>query len=380
MANTLTGLIPIFMQALDVVSREMVGFIPASMADTEAERAAVGQTITFPAVPALSAGDITPAAYGPSPSDVTVSAPTFTISKARSVPFYLTGEDQRGLGQTSAKDTFKRDAISQAIRTLVNELEVDLFTAAKEGASRAYGTAGTTPFATAADFTDFAGVARILDDNGAPPINRQLVLSNAAVQNLRGKQNTTFIDAGDVAFWRQGILGQAQGFDLRQSGGISLHTKGTGASYLANGAISTLGSTDFTVDTGSGTILAGDVITYAADTTNKYVVGTALASTTFSINKPGIKVAVPDNNAITVGNNYTGSFAFHKSALAFVARAPAIPDEGDAAVDSMIVVDPVSGLPFEVRMYAQYRRVSYEVGLAWGVKAVKPAHIATLLG
>jgi len=379
MPNTLTGLYPTLFEALDEVSREQVGFIPAVLRSSVAERASVGQTVTWPVVPPGAAGNIVPAATGPTGNDTAVGAPTLTISKSRSVPFYLTGEELLGLKSGSSDQIIIKNAFAQAMRTLVNEIEIDLAVTAKEGASRAFGTAGTTPFATASDFTDLAQVLRILDDNGAPP-SRNMALNSAAVMNLRALHAIALGQAGSEEILRTGVLGVIEGVRMRNSAGLKLHTKGTGAAYV------TSGSTAIDVEavamvTGSGTVLAGDVVTFAADTVNKYVVNSGIAAPgTIQLGEPGARVVIPTANAMTIGGNYTPNVLFSDDALALAVRLPAAPEKGDAATDVMVLQDPVSGLMFEVRLYPQYHRVAYEVGIAWGQVAVKSEHIAILLG
>ena len=73
MANTLTNLIPDFYAALDVVSRELTGFIPAVQRDPLADRCALNATMRSIVAPAnAAAGNVTPAMSLPAAADQTV--------------------------------------------------------------------------------------------------------------------------------------------------------------------------------------------------------------------------------------------------------------------------------------------------------------------
>lgn len=384
MANTLTNLIPTIYESLDVISREFVGMIPSVTIDAASARAAVGQTIRSPVAPANSAADITPATTPPDTGDQTWTSQSYGITKARAVPVRFTGEEQLGLNAGGpGYQMMLRDAFSQAMRTLTNEIEVDL-AALSVAASRAVGTAGTTPFGTAGDFTDASLARQILIDNGAPQSELKLVLNTAAGANLRGKQ-PQYQMIGQTTMLTQGTIIDINGFQIRESAQISAHTKGTGASATTDNAGYAVGVQTLTLaSAGTGTLLAGDVVTFAGDA-NKYVVTTGDTDVsnggTLVLGAPGIRIAMSAaTKAITVGNSYTPNLAFARSAIVLVARAPAAPEGGDMADDVMMVTDPLSGLTFEVRMYREYRRVRYEIGMAWGVKAMKPEHIAILMG
>lgn len=387
MANTLTGLIPSLYVALDEVSREFQGFLPAVARDPQVSRAAKGQTITSFITPQVTAADITPGVTAPNDGDQVLGSLSLSITKSRYVPIRWNGEEQLGLSNNGAPyNRILVDQMKQAYRTLTNEMETDLATVAYTHASRAYGTPGTTPFGTAGDLSDFANTAMILDINGAPP-NRSIIVGANAMANLRGKQSVLFKvnEAGTSETLRDGRVGRVEGFDIGYSAGLKgQFVKGTGTGYVTSGTYA-VGATVITLATGSGTVLAGDVVTFVGDT-NKYAV--AVGNTgpgAITIGAPGLQQTLAAGVAMTIGNSYTPNVAFSKDGLLIASRLPAVPidmngNSMDMADDRTTVTDPFSGISFEISLYRQYRQIKYEIGLAWGVAAPNPAHIALLLG
>lgn len=380
MSNVLTNLAADLYKAADVVGRELVGFIPASTINADgSERVAKGDTVRASFTREASAVDVSESMTTPEGADQTVDSKTLSITKSRAVQIPYTGEDQRHLNNGIGFETVYGDQVAQAMRTLTNEIESDIAVEAYKNASRAFGTAGTTPFGSS--FSEVAEVRQILADNGMPMNDGQssIVMNTLAGTNLRQlAQLQKANESGSDSMLRQGVLLDLQGLGLRESAGIQSHIAGTGASYVANGAVAK-GGKIITLDGGSGTVLAGDVVTFAGDT-NKYVVNEALSGGDIVLAGPGLQTALADDAAMTVGNAYTGNVAFHRRAIELAIRAPAVPNGGDSADDAMLIQDPHSGLVFEVRVYKGYRKTMIEVAVAWGVKAWKPEYIATLLG
>ncbi len=383
-ANTLTNLIPDLYTSLDVVSRELSGMVTSVTRDATADRAAIGQTVYVDVAPAAAAADITPAVTAPDTGEQTIGATPITITKSRAVPFRWQGEDTRQVASPGPGAlNIRQQQIAQAIRTLVNEMEVDLC-GLYNTFSRSAGASGTTPFATAGNFTDASLTAKILKDNGAPGIGNALIIDTTAGANMIGLQSRSDID-GDVIMQRQGTIHDTAGMFIKESAGIQNHVAGTGASATTDATGYAVGSTVLTLaSAGTGTILAGDVVTFAGDT-NQYVVTSGDADVsgggTITLSAPGLRVAMSAaTKAITITATSVRNMGFAPSAIVLAQRAPALPDGGDAADDRMAITDPRSGISFELSVYRQYRQVHYELASAWGVKNIKPEHTALLVG
>mgnify|MGYP003676388282 FL=1 len=380
MANVLTDLAADIYKAADIVGRELVGVIPSATINSDAtNRAAQGDTIRSFATRSATVGTVSPSMTIPEGTDQTVDNKTMTLSTTASVQIPWTGEDMKHVNNGAGFETIYGDQIQQAMRAISNQIEGEVATDVANNASRAIGTAGTTPFA--ANFGDVAEIRQILVDNGMPSNDgmASIVMNSLAGTNLRQLASLQSVNtAGSSDLLRQGTLLDLQGLMIKESAGIATNTAGTGANYLINGTPA-VGETVIPVDTGTGTILAGNLIVIAGDT-NKYLVTGALAGGNVTIAAPGLKKAPANNAAVTLGGTHTGNIAFHKAAVEVGMRPMAQPAGGDAAVDRLTVQDPVSGLVFEVAAYKGYNKAMFDVSCLYGYKVWKPEFAAVLLG
>ena len=380
MANTLNDFIPEMYAALDIVSREMVGFIPAVAVNAAPTQAAKDEVISIPITQTAETHDIVPGGSPEDNGDQVVSKVSMTISKSKYAPIPWTGEEQLGVRNSGTYNKIIADQFAQALRALVNEMESDL---AKlyVGASRAYGTPGTAPFES--NLKDVAQMRKILADNGAPMTDLQLVIDTAAGANLRSLGQLTKANEADTdATLRRGLLLNISGFNIRESGQIVTHAAGsfTGDALVNNSGGYAKGATTIAVDGATAIALkAGDIVTFSGDPAH-YVVASDASATPITLAAPGLRGAVANDATVTALGSYTAGLAFDRNALQLIARTPAMPDGGDSAEDVFLLTDPVSKITFQVALYRQYRRVRYEVGLAWGVKLIKPEHVAILMG
>lgn len=382
MANTLTNLIPVMHKGMDIARRELVGLIPAVDIDATAAAAAVGQTIRTPIIPAATTGNVTPGQQPPDDGDQTIGYMDMAVTKAKYSAIRWSGEEVLGYSSNGQFEMTLARQFAESVRTLTNEVEADL-AALFINASRAYGTAGTTPFAS--DLSDPANVLKILLDNGAPQIgDKQMIINTTAGAKLRSLATLNKAnEAGTTELREMGKLLNIHGFDIRESAAIKASTtQAAAANYVIDGAHAA-GSTTLAIKTGVAAIKAGTLFTIADGGGHVYVVAADYAggAGNLSINAPGLVVAAADTKALTVATTqYSANMAFERNAIKLLARTPAMPEGGDSADDVYTYTDEISGLSFQVAMYRLYRRVKYEVSLAWGVKTVKPEFLSLLLG
>lgn len=389
MANVLTDLAADIYKAADIIGREAVGLIPSVTINSGSDGAAKGDTVRSHFTRAATVNtSVTPAMTIPEGDDQTVDNKTFTVNQIANVMIPWTGEDIKHVNNGSGFETIYGDQIMQAMRGITNSIESYLYTTIRAGASRAFGTAATTPFAS--NFDDIAEVRQILFDNGMPVNagNNSLVLNSLAGTNLRQLAQLQKVnESGDESMLRQGTLLNLQGFMLKESAGLVSVTAGTVTGTVTVTGANAVGATSIGVTTAAGAavaILAGDVVTFAGDS-NKYIAASNVtigASTTGTIvlTTPGLRQATAGSEAVAAGAAATANLAIHQPAVELVMRPLAVPNGGDAASDVMTVQDPHSGLVFQLSHYKGYKKSMLDVSVLYDAKVWKNDGVAQLLG
>lgn len=286
----------------------------------------MGQTYNINDPVTLTAEDEGGSAYGPSAA-ITPTGKTITTDKWRRVVATFNAADwafaDRGQG-------FVGQTVQQMLYTALQDIDTDVNTVYK----------GVTDYVgdpAAACFAD--GTARLsllrkgnakLDVKKAPGFDRRLVLGSYSFARAVG-DNSVF------SALNRGVMGDpalAVGGLPMDSGEVLLantktysnqanptHTAGTGTAYQLNGA-ALIGATSITVDTGSGTVVVGDILSFTlSGTTYTVAVTAALAANVIGITASPI--AIPDNTAVTVlgaGTTYEVNLMGRTPAIGLTSR------------------------------------------------------------
>ena len=255
------------------------GFIKAVNTNTGAEVAAKGDIIKVPIGKAGAMID-TPVGFNfPNAAGSDVDSINMELQYSKTVPIDWNGEDQKAMLNSGAWGTILAQQFADAFGQIRDAIEKSVAEEAVKSSSRAYGTAGTAPFADGTKMGDLANMKGILDLNKAPAAGRTIVLSSSAETSLLTNQANLIKvnEAGSDAMLRTGIISPVYGFNVRSSAQIEAHTAGAGTGYVTNlSADLPAGSTEVAVDTGSGSVLAGDVVTFQGDS-NKYVINSNIS-------------------------------------------------------------------------------------------------------
>ena len=228
MANVLENLAADIYRAADIVGRELVGVIPSVTINAGSEGAAFGDTVRGAFTRKAQLNETyTPSMTIPQGDDQTVDNKTLVIDRVANVQIPYTGEDIKHLNNGAGYETVYGDQIAQAFRTITNKIESHVSLTLSQGASRAIGIAGTTPFG--ANFDEVAEIRQVLVDNGMPLDGQATLAINSTagtkLRNLAQLQRVN--ESGGEELLRRGELLNLQGLMLKESNGIASHIRGT---------------------------------------------------------------------------------------------------------------------------------------------------------
>ena len=396
MANTLLTPTAVTREALRILHQKLtfIGSIDRQYDDSFArEGAKIGDTLKIRL-----------------PNQYTVtSGATLTTqdTSESSVSLQVATQKHVGMNFTSAElslsmDDFSKRIIEPAMAVLAASVEADALGAMRKDV---YQQANNT--AAAITFANVLAGRRKLNDALAPPGDRTALLSSNDSANLVDALKGLFQDEGGIAKqYREGYMGRTAGFDFAESTHLSTQSRGSGnGAYLVNDTVAS-GDASVDVDTGTGTIKKGEIVTFAnvnmvhpeskasTGVPQQFVVtadyaggaGTLSVSPAFISSGATQNVdALPaDNAAVTIvgtaSTNYGQSMVYHKDAFTFATADLVMPKGVDWGARE--VYDGIS-----LRIVRDYDinndKLPTRVDILYGYKTLRPqlaCRLANLAG
>ena len=275
------------------------------------------------------------------------------------VTLNVTSQKHVGMEFTSADLTMKIDDfrdrfIEPAMAVLAAKVEADALNMISD-CNNQVGTPGTSP-----TFKTLLQARTSLVDELAPGSERCLILNTTDSVELVDSLKGLFQDSTQISKqYREGMLGRTAGFgDIYENTLLTQASRGAAdANYQVNGTV-TSGDAVLPVDTGTGALVVGDILTCAgvnrvhpetkADTgvLQKFVVTAAYAGGAGSVavdppfnatanGRQNITAVPADNATVTVlgtaSTAYERSIAFHKNAFTFATADLVLPKGTDFA-------------------------------------------------
>lgn len=270
-----------------------------------------------------------------SATDTTESSVSLQVATQKGVDINFTSAEL-----TLSIDDFASRILEPAMSVLAANIESDAYGMYKDVAQMIDNDGN------AITFKNIMQARQVLNNSLAPQSDRTAMLSTDHEVDLVDALKGLFHDSKSVEKqYREGIMGRTGGFDFYENTLVPIHTTGTAAKttgYLSNGA--TQSGATISVDTGTTTFLAGDVVTFAGvyavhpetkanlGTLKKFVVtansGTSATSLAVSPSvvatgpTQNVSNTISDNSAIVkvgagASETLTSSMVYHKDAFAF---------------------------------------------------------------
>ena len=382
-SNTLTAIIPKVLARGLLSLRSRVLMTRLVNLDYSMEAKKKGSTIDVPVAAELSASSVTPAATPTAPDDITIPTVQISLDNWQKSNFGITDKE---LGQINAQANFMPLEMSAAFEALASAINDTVF-AEYAGVYGYTGTAATTPFGAGVEVTSATLARKILNQQKCPRDYRRGVLDFDAEANalaLSPFADADKIGASDVKI--SGEIGRKYGIDWNADDGVPTHTAGTASGATTGGASAALGAkTVVMANAGTGTIVEGDIITFAGDD-QTYAVSTGDANVAAGAGSivfaPGLKVAhAASPVAITVKGDHVSNLVFHRDAFALAMRAP---DDALKEVfnpqNSYTMQDPVSGLVMRLEVIRMYKQTMWELDCLWGAKLIRAEYATRIAG